>query len=99
MTPATLDYLVRVAIQDRDESARRMVESGVPCPAWGEAAAAVRELLDMKGGYHADKEHMKPPQSPKCTDCGVEMYRYAEALDTSRDGWQCPECGWSEDDE
>ena len=48
MTPATLDYLLRLAIQDRDEAARRMVESGEPCPAWGEAAAAVRELLEMR---------------------------------------------------
>ena len=53
MTPATLDYLLRLAIQHRDEAAQWMIESGEPSPAWGEAAAAVNELLDMmsaKGG-------------------------------------------------
>lgn len=35
--------------------------------------------------------------APICTDCGVEMERYYEALDTGKDGYQCPNCGWSED--
>jgi len=48
MTPATLDYLLRLAMADRDKHARNMVESGTPSPAWGEAAAAVKELLEMR---------------------------------------------------
>lgn len=48
MTPATMDYLTRLAIQHRDEAARGMVESGMPSPDWGEAAVAVRELLEMR---------------------------------------------------
>jgi hypothetical protein len=49
MSRETVDYLLRLAIADRDRRARHMVESGEPSPAWGEAAAAVRELLDMRG--------------------------------------------------
>lgn len=48
MTPATLEYLLRLAIQHRDEAARGVIESGMPSPAWGEAAAAVRELLILR---------------------------------------------------
>lgn len=47
MTHATRDYLLRLALADRDKLARAMVDGG-PCPAWGEAAAAVKELLEMK---------------------------------------------------
>jgi hypothetical protein len=50
MTHATLDYLLRLAIQHRDEAALEMIESGMPSPEWGEAAAAVKELLEMKVG-------------------------------------------------
>jgi tRNA(Ile2) C34 agmatinyltransferase TiaS len=48
-----------------------------------------------------NKKRKPPPDGtpPKCTDCGVEMERYENALDTGRDGWRCPECGWSEDDD
>ncbi len=49
MTRATLDYLLRLAIADRDQHARRMIEAGEECPdgAYGEASAAVRELLEL----------------------------------------------------
>lgn len=36
--------------------------------------------------------------TPVCEQCDVEMERYADAPDTGRAGWGCPECGWSEDD-
>ena len=51
MTPATLDYLLRLALADRDQHARRMIKAGEEGPdeAWGEAAAAVKELLEMRG--------------------------------------------------
>jgi hypothetical protein len=48
MTRATLDYLLRLAIEHRDEAARGMIESGESSPDWGEAAAAVRELLEYR---------------------------------------------------
>ena len=50
MTPATLGYLLRLALADRDQHARHMIESGEPSPAWGEAAAAVKELLALSSG-------------------------------------------------
>ncbi len=50
MSGATIDYLLRLALADRDRHARHMIESGTPSPAWGEAAAAVKELLEMKVG-------------------------------------------------
>jgi len=48
MTKPTLEYLLRLALADRDQHARHMIESGTPSPAWGEAAAAVKELLEMR---------------------------------------------------
>jgi predicted RNA-binding Zn-ribbon protein involved in translation (DUF1610 family) len=36
---------------------------------------------------------------PRCDECGVVLSRYGPALDTGKDGWMCPECGWSWDDE
>lgn len=48
MTTPTLDYLLRLAIADRDALALKMMESDDrPSPTWGEAAAAVKELLEM----------------------------------------------------
>jgi hypothetical protein len=56
LTRATLDYLLRLAMADRDQHARRVIadeDNGnltvALDEAWGEAAAAVRELLDMRG--------------------------------------------------
>lgn len=47
MTPATRDYLLRLAIEDRDRLAEYLVHRGESHSAeWGEAAAAVRELLE-----------------------------------------------------
>jgi len=49
MTAATRDYLLRLAIEDRDRLAEYLVHRGEShSPAWGEAAAAVKELLEMK---------------------------------------------------
>ena len=49
MTPATLDYLLRLAIEDRDKLAEYLVHRGESHSVeWGEAAAAVKELLEMR---------------------------------------------------
>lgn len=49
MTQQTINYLLRLAIADRDQHAQRMIEAGEEnCPAWGEASAAVKELLDLQ---------------------------------------------------
>lgn len=49
MTPATLDYLLRLAIEERDKLAREMVQLDTfHSDLWGEAAAAVKELLEMR---------------------------------------------------
>ena len=50
MTRATLDYLLRNAIGHRDALALAMLGSDQPSPAWGEAAAAVKELLALSTG-------------------------------------------------
>ena len=47
MTPATLDYLLRLALADRDAKALASLGEDRMSEAWGEAAAAVRELLEM----------------------------------------------------
>jgi len=49
MTRETLDYLLRLAIAHRDALALASLGEDRMSPAWGEAAAAVRELLDMRG--------------------------------------------------
>lgn len=46
MTPATRDYLLRIAIAHRDALARASMGDDRMTPAWGEAAAAVKELLE-----------------------------------------------------
>ena len=49
MTPATMDYLLRIAIDDRDKLALEMVQSDtLHSDLWGEAAAAVKELLEYR---------------------------------------------------
>lgn len=49
MTPATRDYLLVLALRDRDQHAELLIASGAAySPGWGQAAAAVRELLEMK---------------------------------------------------
>jgi len=49
MTTATLDYLLRIAIAHRETLAHQMIRSGEDnCPAWVEAAAAVKELLTLR---------------------------------------------------
>jgi ABC-type antimicrobial peptide transport system permease subunit len=49
MSGATLDYLLRLAIAHRDALALASLGDDRMSPEWGEAAAAVRELLDMRG--------------------------------------------------
>jgi len=48
MTPATLSYLLRLAIADRDKLALAALGDDRMSPDWGEAAAAVRELLTLR---------------------------------------------------
>ena len=61
MTTATLDYLLRLALADRDKHARRMIEAGEEGPdeVWGEAAAAVKELLEMSQRAAMPAEEMR----------------------------------------
>ena len=49
MTTATLDYLLRLALADRDAKALASLGEDRMSEAWGEAAAAVKELLEMRG--------------------------------------------------
>jgi DNA-directed RNA polymerase subunit M/transcription elongation factor TFIIS len=35
--------------------------------------------------------------TPKCEDDGCDMERGGPALDTHKEYWRCPECGWSFD--
>ena len=50
MTTATLEYLLRLAMADRDKLAEYLIWRGESySPAWGEASAAVKELLEMRG--------------------------------------------------
>ena len=54
MTRATIDYLLRLAIEERDKLAEYLVHRGESNSAeWGEAAAAVKELLDFSTGSSA----------------------------------------------
>ena len=47
MTPQTLQYLLTLAIRERDTEATRMIAAGEETSvAYGEAAFAVREILD-----------------------------------------------------
>lgn len=48
MTRDTLDYLLRLAMADRDALALAALGEDRMPPAWGEAAAAVRELLTLR---------------------------------------------------
>jgi hypothetical protein len=50
MTQQTLNYLLRLAIRERDEHARRMIDQPPDadiCVPLGEAMVAVKELLDL----------------------------------------------------
>lgn len=49
MTRATRDYLLFLALRERDQRAARLIDTGEEySPEWGQAAAAVRELLEVK---------------------------------------------------
>jgi hypothetical protein len=50
MTTATIDYLLRLALADRDKLALASLGDDRMSPAWGEAAAAVKELLALSSG-------------------------------------------------
>jgi hypothetical protein len=56
MTSATLDYLLRLAIAEKDKHAAALIGNGDTFghgTAWGEASAAVRELLELSIGQAA----------------------------------------------
>ena len=60
MTRATLDYLLRLAMADRDKLAEYLIWRGEShSPAWGEAAAAVKELLEMRQRAAMPAEEMR----------------------------------------
>ena len=59
MTPATLDYLLRLAMADRDAKALASLGEDRMSEAWGEATAAVRELLDMRQRAAMPAEEMR----------------------------------------
>lgn len=59
-------------------------------------AVTREEIAELARKYPVIPARLEDP--PKCTDCGCEMGRYGNSLDTGKDGWACPECGWSEDD-
>jgi len=48
LTPTTLEYLIRIAMAHRDALALASLGDDRMSPAWGEAAAAVRELLTLR---------------------------------------------------
>ena len=48
MTRETLDYLLHLAIAHRDALALASLGDDRMSPAWGEAAAAVREILELR---------------------------------------------------
>lgn len=49
MTRGTLDYLLALAIREREKHAWQMIETGAEqSKEWGEAALVVKELLEMR---------------------------------------------------
>lgn len=47
MTPQTRAYLLNLALREKETAAQDLIRTGEETsPAWGEAAAAVRELLE-----------------------------------------------------
>ena len=49
MSGATLDYLLALAIREREKHAWRMIETGAEqSKEWGEAALVVKELLELR---------------------------------------------------
>lgn len=81
MTPATRDYLLGLAIERRDAAAQAMMEHGQETsPTWGQAAAAVRELLELPTTAAAELQALRrtrtggrnggrPRTAPRCP-CG-----------------------------
>ena len=59
MTPATLDYLLRLALADRDALALASLGEDRMPSAWGEASAAVMELLEMRQRAAMPAEEMR----------------------------------------
>jgi len=49
MTKPTIDYLLALAIREREKHAWQMIETGAEqSKEWGEAAMVVKELLEMR---------------------------------------------------
>ena len=89
MTPATRDYLLSIAIERRDAAAHAMMQHGMETSAaYGQAAAAVRELLDLPTTAAAELQALRrtrtggrnggrPRTAPRCP-CGEMTLRRAE---------------------
>lgn len=57
MTRATRDYLLFLALRERDQHAARLIDTGEEySPEWGQAAAAVREVLET---YETQETNMR----------------------------------------
>jgi hypothetical protein len=55
MTRPTLDYLLVLAIREREKHAWQMIETGAEqSKEWGEAALVVKELMALSAGQGAD---------------------------------------------
>ena len=51
MTKPTIDYLLALAIREREKHAWQMIETGAEqSKEWGEAALVVKELLALSSG-------------------------------------------------
>ncbi len=46
MTPATLQYLLTLALREKEAAAKILVETGETSVTYGQAAFAVRQILD-----------------------------------------------------
>lgn len=89
MTPATRDYLLSIAIERRDAAAEQMMRHGHDTsPAWGQATAAVRELLELPTTAAAALNALRrtktggrnggrPRTAPRCP-CGQMTLKRAE---------------------
>lgn len=54
MSGATMDYLLTLAIREREKYAWQMIETGAEqSKEWGEAALVVKELLALSSGQGA----------------------------------------------
>lgn len=89
MTRETLDYLLRLAIADRDNHARAQIHSGEPrSAAWGQAAAAVRELLELSTGQAATAADIGRKGGAAKVRKGLAMHTTEQRKASAAKAWQ-----------